>query len=240
MRYSERYMDTARRCPDESERSLCKYFIRGLLPHLTSACCLDDRNREWQCLPDLIDYSIKQEDRMTAARSAREVRQTLTMLQSTAKAKPNFDRSRSRPSQNHAQAHAAMEVEGQGTAAPVIETKPMTGILSEEDNPYVDRKSKPRTWEQVARYNRDNGPLLNQIPVRIAELRPVEECPAFDVRGLLKAQPRAKALLAMWFVCPLCRRDRHDPSACPRKFKEAGHGGKKRPNEGEQPSSSKK
>ena len=70
-RYAERFMATARKLSDESDSSLCRYYIRGLLPHLAGRCCVDKDDREWQSLTALVRNSLAQDLRVQTVRQVR-------------------------------------------------------------------------------------------------------------------------------------------------------------------------
>lgn len=210
-RYSERFQAVARKLPDESETSLCKYYVRGLQPHLAERCCVDKNDDEWTSLAALVKYSLAQDLRVQTVRMMRAQHGHGNTHGHGSKHK-HFDKARGhRPMQGNATkdtAHAAMEMDIHGaSAAPVVV---LQGRMTAKENPYVD--GRPMDWETVPRfeYQQSSGKAM-MVP---SGLRPATECPAYDCKGPLKLKPREKALLAAWFLCPFCRRERHTPDQC--------------------------
>lgn len=73
-KYAERFLIRARLLPEESQLSLCKYFLAGLRPPLRRACCLDRENREWTALHTLVQYVYAEEVRLNQSRASFPVR----------------------------------------------------------------------------------------------------------------------------------------------------------------------
>jgi hypothetical protein len=224
-KYSERFLTVARKLPNESEVSLCRHYVRGLLPHLAERCCVDREDNEWSSLSALVKCSLSQDLRVQTVRQLRALHA------------PSNPGARNRSFHKHhgtrtpqgqqEQAHVAMDVTPDATAAPVVSGNEPQGRMTQAENPYLD--GRPRDWETVPKYIHVKNEAMN-VP---AGLRPPKECPAYDCEGQLKDRIRERTLLSAWYLCPFCRKERHSPENCAKAQKaEANKRAKKRQAEG--------
>lgn len=62
--YAERFFQRSRLLPSESQVSLCRHYIAGLLPDLRRLCSLDREGREHTDLVRLVQFSFSEETRL--------------------------------------------------------------------------------------------------------------------------------------------------------------------------------
>ncbi len=62
--YAERFFQRSRLLPSESQASLCRHYIAGLLPDLRRLCALDRDGREHTVLTKLAQFSFAEETRL--------------------------------------------------------------------------------------------------------------------------------------------------------------------------------
>lgn len=63
--YAQRFLNVVRLLPDESQASLCHYYVKGLTPALRSRTCLTRDNQEWADLNSCMQYSYSEEYKMS-------------------------------------------------------------------------------------------------------------------------------------------------------------------------------
>ena len=69
-KYAERFYQRSRRLNGETQISLCIFFQSGLKPELRALCCMDRNNKRWECLSDLVDFAIAEEERLNVRDSS--------------------------------------------------------------------------------------------------------------------------------------------------------------------------
>ncbi|GAX83713.1 hypothetical protein CEUSTIGMA_g11138.t1 [Chlamydomonas eustigma] len=69
-KYAQRFYQSSRLCPDESQASLCLHYLAGLKLEMQQACAVDIHGQSWNNLDALVRFSYGEEIRLQARSSS--------------------------------------------------------------------------------------------------------------------------------------------------------------------------